>query len=102
MVCNIICNINFPYYVIYYVSKYSVDDVKDMWQKDSFERTERSKWFGQRPKSEPPIGGELRGKISGDIRKLFENVVDKTDKKSLERNVNHKCWKQKDAAGRYD
>lgn len=30
MVCNIICYINFPYYVIYYVSKYGVDDVKDM------------------------------------------------------------------------
>lgn len=37
-----------------------------------------------------------------DIRKLFENVVDKTDKKPLERNFNHKCWKQKNAAGRYD
>lgn len=30
MVCDILCNINFPYYVIYYVSKYGVDDVKDM------------------------------------------------------------------------
>ena len=30
IICNIICYINFPYYVIYYVSKYGVDDVKDM------------------------------------------------------------------------
>ena len=30
MVCDIICHMIFPYYVIYYVSKYGVDDVKDM------------------------------------------------------------------------